>query len=159
MGGQNPPFIVPLFAMVFLYHLVASNQGRIFCFWQKISTLTAVAQMNFLTMQTTPQSAQITSDKVRQKAVLCTTKKRAFLGGFKRGYPHFGQCNIWKIATLVSGFFEILLTGHFLTSRYFILGIGLSGISKHTHRPPATLTGLRVPCGLQGANPLTPFTH
>ena len=93
-GGQNPPFIVPLFAMVFLYHLVASNQGRIFCFWQKISTLTAVAQMNFLTMQTTPQSAQITSDKVRQKAVLCTTKKRAFLGGFKRGYPHFGQCNI-----------------------------------------------------------------
>ena len=48
----------------------------------------------FLTMQTTPQSAQITSDKVRQKAVLCTTKKRAFLGGFKRGYPHFGQCNI-----------------------------------------------------------------
>lgn len=143
--------------MVFLYHLVASNQGRIFCFLQKISTLTAVAQMNFLTMQTTPQSAQITSDKIRQNAVLCTTKKRAFLGGFKRGYPHFGQCNIWKIATLVSGFFEILLTGHFLTSRYFVLGIGLSDYKQAYASSPCNPNGIACAVRLARGEPLDPF--
>ena len=121
--GVKIPFIVPLFAMVFF---ISSGWLAIkveFLLLAKNLHLDSCRPDEFFNHANNAHLHKSRPTKYAKKPYYVMTKSVLFWG-FKKGYPHLDSV-ISEKSQLWLADFEILLTGHFLTSRYFILGIGL----------------------------------